>query len=388
MESGWRDAAEDIACQKPRSRRRGATVLGSGAVDRARTTAGRRCSPPRTATSTWRGCCWTKARRSIGRRRTSDAAVHRLRERPRRRGAAVARKVNRAVSRKDAFDIAVERARRRAAREPLAKFSPLTRRDDAARGRLGSSRRPRRRQAMDTRCRRTGENHVDMRIAERRGGRRARRHVDSGCWPSPRRMATSDAARCWTTARRNTTERRSDAAVHRLPGRPRRRGAALLDNGAEVDGRRRTVATPLSSLPERPLGHRRAAGQRARRWTRRRRRRCCTSPGERRRGEVETGGRARTRTARRRWTSPEKNGHVDAARLLLDKGGKGRRGRVHRCRKAALRRCMDRLRRTGRRGESLVPQRRGRSTGLDEARRRRDKAMPEGPSIAAARCCC
>ena len=52
---------------------------------------GRRCSSPaRRATSTRRGCCWTTARRSTGRRTGADAAVHRLPERPRRRGAAVA----------------------------------------------------------------------------------------------------------------------------------------------------------------------------------------------------------------------------------------------------------------------------------------------------------
>ena len=90
-------AAEDgatplwIACWKGHVDAARLLLDNGAAVDRAAEDGGRRCSSPaRTATSAWRGCCWRTARRSTKRRRTADAAVHRLPERPRRRGPAAA----------------------------------------------------------------------------------------------------------------------------------------------------------------------------------------------------------------------------------------------------------------------------------------------------------
>ena len=110
-----------IACEKGHVDAARLLLLEKGAGRPAR----RRCTSPRTATSTWCGCCWTTARRSIGRTKNGgrrcwiackkghvdaaplllekgaevdqaqndgrDAAVRRLpEERPRQRGAAVA----------------------------------------------------------------------------------------------------------------------------------------------------------------------------------------------------------------------------------------------------------------------------------------------------------
>ena len=73
----------------------------------------------------------------------------------------------------------------------------------------------------------------------------------------------------------------------------------LLDKGADVDRAKKDGVTPLYiRLPERP------------------RRACATVAGERRGGRI---GRGRQR---RRCSSPAGTGHVDAARLLLEKGAR------------------------------------------------------------------
>ena len=71
------DAAVHRLPERPRRRAR--LLLDNGAeVDRTTEDGGRRCRCrlPRPATSTRRGCCWTKARRSIGRGRTAATPLH------------------------------------------------------------------------------------------------------------------------------------------------------------------------------------------------------------------------------------------------------------------------------------------------------------------------
>ena len=78
------DAAMDRVPERPR--RCGAAVAGQRRGGRSGGQGGRRrcTSPARTATSTRRGCCWTKARRSIGRMRTARRRCSKpMRERPR-----------------------------------------------------------------------------------------------------------------------------------------------------------------------------------------------------------------------------------------------------------------------------------------------------------------
>ena len=79
-----------IVREGPRRRRGCCWTKARRSIGRTRTVRRRCGSPALTATSTRRGCCWTTARTLIGRGRRRNAAVRRLPEGPRRRGAAVA----------------------------------------------------------------------------------------------------------------------------------------------------------------------------------------------------------------------------------------------------------------------------------------------------------
>ena len=189
---------------------------------------GRRCtSPARTATSTRRGCCWRKARRSTGRRRTAGrrCSPPALTATSTRRGCCW-RKARRSIGRRTGV--------RRRCTPP--------------------ARRPRRRGAAVA--------------GERRGGRPGDGGRSGRRCTSPARRATSTRRGCcWTKARRSTGRTEDGWTPLYVACQNGHVDAArlLLEKGAEVD-----------------------------------------------QGAERTGGR--------RCTSPASSGHVDAARLLLEKG--------------------------------------------------------------------
>ena len=171
--------------------------LDKGAEKDDQTPARRCCTPPaRRVTSTRRGCCWRKARRSTGRTRTGTP----LEGKRRSIGACCGERPE------------VDRAR-----------GCCWRKARRSRGQC---------QGGD--------------------GTKARRR----CSP-PARVATSTRRGCcWTKARND--QDKGDAAAHRRPSKAR----LLLEKGAEVDRRTRSNAA-IHRLPERP--RRRGAAARERR---------------------------------------------------------------------------------------------------------------------------
>ena len=189
-------------------------------------------SPARTATSTRRGCCWTKARRSTGRRRKGGRRC----TSPARRATSTRRGCCWTTARRS---IGRRRTARRRCTSP-ARTATSTRRGccwTKARRSIGRRRRPDAAvHRLHTGPRRRGAAVAGQRRGGRSGGRRARRR----CTSPARRATSTRRGCCWTTARRSTGRKgRCDAAVHRLPAGPRRRGAAVA---GLLDERRGTTS--------------------------------------------------------------------------------------------------------------------------------------------------
>ena len=189
-------------CTSPASRAADAARLlldNGAAVDRARRTAGRRCtSPARTATSTRRGCCWTKARRSIGRWRTAISPLYIACAGPRRRGALLLEKgaeVDRAAKKDGSTPLhaACENGHVDAARLLLGDAAGVVL---LRQGRGRSAERPRRR-----------GTRLPVRTRTHAGGGRKKRTVRHAEAPSKVLRARATSTRrgcCWTTAPRST----------------------------------------------------------------------------------------------------------------------------------------------------------------------------------------
>ena len=225
-------------------------LLDKGAeVDRANKHGRRRCSSPaRTATSTRRGCCWRKARRSTGRRRTVRRRCSSPAERPRRRGAAVAgqRRGGRSGDGEGRRDAAVHRLpegpRRRGA-------AVAGQRRGGRSGDEGGARR---------RCSSPAEKgHVDAARLLLDNGAEVDQAEEDGCDAAVHRLLrTATSTRrgcCWRKARRSIGRTTADAAVRRLPRATSTRRGCCWTKARRSTGRRRTVRRRCSS-PAR-MGH-------------------------------------------------------------------------------------------------------------------------------------
>ena len=352
------DAAAHRLPERPR--RRGAAAAGQrrgGRPGGRRTVDAAVRSPATTATSTRRGCCWTTARRSIGRRRTAETPLY----------------------------AACEKGHVDAARLLLDNGAEVDRADKDGWTPLCTS--PARTATSTWRgCCWTTAREVDR--AREDGGRR---------YSPPARTATSTRRGCcWTKARRSTGRMKDGWTPLYVACENGHVDAArlLLDKGAEVDratedGADAAVHRLLKATSTRRgccwTKARRSIGRSDRRNGRR-----CTSP-------------ARTATSTRRgccWTTARRStgrgggrpdaavrrlpkGHVDAARLLLEKGAEVDRADEENG-DAADHRLPEGPRR---RGAAAAGQRRGGRPG-DEGRRGRRCTSPAGTATSTRRGCC